>query len=101
MDVIRNSAVVALNQANVRALEANLQATGDRFEVGAVTRPDVAQSESRPALARSDLQHAEDTLIPARANYTPLVGEAAAKREPPPAPPGLPAPPARPGPGAL
>src|SRR3546814_16411910 len=39
MDVIRNSAVVALNQANERALGVTLQATGDRFGVGDVTHP--------------------------------------------------------------
>ncbi|BAI97343.1 transporter [Sphingobium sp. TA15] len=91
MDVIRNSAVVALNQANVRALEVNLQATGDRFEVGDVTRTDVAQSESRLALARSDLQNAEANLITARENYIALVGEAPDNLEPPPPLPGLPA----------
>ncbi|WP_416365320.1 TolC family outer membrane protein [Sphingobium sp. JS3065] len=91
MDVIRNSAVVALNQANVRALEVNLQATGDRFEVGDVTRTDVAQSESRLALARSELQGAEANLITARENYIALVGEAPDNLEPPPPLPGLPA----------
>ena len=91
MDVIRNSAVVALNQANVRALEVNLQATSDRFEVGDVTRTDVAQSESRLALARSDLQGAESNLITARENYIALVGEVPDNLEPPPPLPGLPA----------
>ncbi|WP_327751689.1 TolC family outer membrane protein [Sphingobium sp. SJ10-10] len=91
MDVIRNGAVVALNQANVRALEVNLQATSDRFEVGDVTRTDVAQSESRLALARSDLQGAEANLITARENYIALVGEAPDNLEPPPPLPGLPA----------
>ncbi|KKW89468.1 TolC family outer membrane protein [Sphingobium chungbukense] len=91
MDVIRNSAVVALNQANVRALEVNLQATSDRFEVGDVTRTDVAQSESRLALARSDLQGAESNLITARENYIALVGEVPENLEPPPPLPGLPA----------
>src|SRR3546814_837853 len=55
MDVIRDSAIVALNQANVRALDVNLEATNDRFEVGDLTRTDIAQSESRLAVARSDL----------------------------------------------
>lgn len=91
MDVIRNGAVVALNQANVRALEVNLQATSDRFEVGDVTRTDVAQSESRLALARSDLQGADANLITARENYIALVGEAPDNLEPPPPLPGLPA----------
>ncbi|WP_313807776.1 TolC family outer membrane protein [Sphingobium sp.] len=91
LDVIRDSAVVALNQANVKALEVNLQATGDRFEVGDVTRTDVAQSESRLALARSNLQTAEANLIASRENYIALVGEVPDALQPPPALPGLPA----------
>ncbi|MCI4590288.1 TolC family outer membrane protein [Sphingobium sp. BYY-5] len=91
MDVIRDNAVVSLNQSNVKALEVNLQATNDRFEVGDVTRTDVAQSESRLALARSDLQTAEANLITSRENYIALVGDAPNALDAPPALPGLPA----------
>lgn len=94
MDVIRDTAIASLNQANVKVLEVNLQATRDRFEVGDVTRTDVAQSESRLALARSDLQRAQANLITSRENYIALVGEAPDNLEPPPALPGLPADPA-------
>ena len=51
MDVILAEAVVKLNRANVQRLEVNLQATRDRFEIGDLTRTDVAQSQSRLALA--------------------------------------------------
>ncbi|MHA6767020.1 TolC family outer membrane protein [Sphingobium ummariense] len=91
MDVIRDMAIVSLNRANVNVLEVNLQATNDRFEVGDVTRTDVAQSESRLALARSDLQTAEANLISSRENYIALVGEAPDNLEPPTELPGLPA----------
>lgn len=91
MDVIRDSAIVSLNLANVNVLEVNLQATNDRFEVGDLTRTDLAQSESRLALARSDLQTAQANLITSRENYIALVGEAPDNLEPPPALPGLPA----------
>jgi outer membrane protein len=91
MDVIRDMAIVSLNQANVKVLEVNLQATNDRFEVGDVTRTDVAQSESRLALARSDLQTAQANLITSRENYIALVGDAPDNLEPPPQLPGLPA----------
>jgi outer membrane protein len=91
MDVIRDGAIVALNRANVNVLVVNLQATNDRFEVGDLTRTDVAQSESRLALARSDLQTAEANLITSRENYIALVGEAPDDLEPPPPLPGLPA----------
>ena len=91
MDVIRDSAIVSLNRANVQVLEVNLQATNDRFEVGDLTRTDVAQSQSRLALARSDLQIAESNLITSRENYIALVGDAPDALEAPPALPGLPA----------
>ena len=91
MDVIRDSAIVALNRTNVNVLAVNLQATNDRFEVGDLTRTDVAQSESRLALARSDLQTAEANLIASRENYIALVGEAPGELEPPPPLPALPA----------
>jgi outer membrane protein len=91
MDVIRDGAIVALNRANVNVLEVNLQATNDRFEVGDLTRTDIAQSESRLALARSDLQTAEASLITSRENYIALVGEAPDNLETPPVLPGLPA----------
>lgn len=91
MDVIRDSAIVSLNRTNVRVLEVNLQATNDRFEVGDVTRTDVAQSQSRLALARSDLQVAEANLVTSRENYIALVGLEPDNLSAPPALPGLPA----------
>jgi outer membrane protein len=90
MDVIRDSAIVSLNRANVNVLEVNLQATNDRFEVGDLTRTDIAQSESRLALARSDLQTAEANLITSRENYIALIGIAPDNLETPPDLPGLP-----------
>src|SRR3546814_20667022 len=75
MDVIRDSAIVALNQANVRSLDVNLEATNDRFEVGDLTRTDIAQFESRLAVARSDLRTAEAQLIPSSEYYVRLVGD--------------------------
>ncbi len=91
MDVIANSAIVSLNLQNVHVLDVNLQATNDRFEVGDLTRTDIAQSESRLALARSDLQQAQANLIAAKENYIALVGEAPDMLDAPPELPGLPA----------
>ena len=48
MDVIRDEAIVGLNQQNVRVLDTNLRASHDRFEVGDLTRTDVAQSAGAP-----------------------------------------------------
>lgn len=91
MDVVRDQAIVALNRNTVDVLAVNLRATNDRFEVGDLTRTDIAQSESRLALARSDLQRVEANLIASRENYIALVGVPPADLETPPALPGLPA----------
>src|SRR5258706_1313493 len=40
MDVIRDEAIVGLNQQNVHVLDVNLQASKDRFQVGDLTRTD-------------------------------------------------------------
>lgn len=90
MDVIRTQSVVSLSHNNVGVLEVNLKATRDRFEVGDLTRTDVAQSEARLALARSDLQSAEAQLIAARERYIELVGHEPVDLQPPPPLPGLP-----------
>jgi len=90
MDVIRDTSVVAYNRQNVASLETNLQASNDRFEVGDLTRTDVAQSESRLALARASLQSAEAQLIASKENYIALVGVEPENLEAPPPLPGLP-----------
>lgn len=91
MDVIRDSAVVQLNKQNVDTLGVNLQATRDRFEIGDLTRTDVAQSDSRLALAQSDYLTAQSNLIGSRERYIQLVGKAPVNLQPPPQLPGLPA----------
>jgi outer membrane protein len=91
MDVIRDQAIVRLNQKNVSVLRTNLQATSDRFEIGDLTRTDVAQSEARLALAEGDLRTAEATLIGSRESYIRLVGDAPVDLQPPPPLPNLPA----------
>lgn len=91
MDVVENEAIVGLNRNNVQVLDVNLQATRDRFEIGDLTRTDVAQSESRLALARGDTRNAEATLAAARENYIKLVGKPPTNLQPPPPLPNLPA----------
>lgn len=90
MDVLRTEAVVELSQAQVAFLKVNLEATTDRFEIGDLTRTDVAQSQSRLAVAEGDLRGARANLIGARENYIELVGRAPTDLEPPPPLPGLP-----------
>lgn len=90
MDVIQNEAIVGLSANNVEVLSVNLEATSDRFEIGDLTRTDVAQSESRLALAQGELRTAQSNLIRARENYIALVGDAPNDLQPPPPLPGLP-----------
>lgn len=90
LDVIRDAAIVNLNRNNVQVLEVNLKATSDRFEIGDVTRTDVAQSNSRLALARADLRTAEASLIASRERYVQVVGAAPGELAPPPPLAGLP-----------
>jgi outer membrane protein len=89
-DVLRDSAIVEFNTANVKNLEVNLQSTRDRFEVGDLTRTDVAQSEARLSQARADLRNAEANLIAARERFLQQVGAAPDGLQPPPPLPGLP-----------
>lgn len=91
MDVILNEAVVGLNRNNVQVLSVNLDATRDRFEIGDLTRTDIAQSEARLAVARSDTRTAEANLANARERYIQVIGRAPGTLEPPPPLPGLPA----------
>ena len=91
MDVLRTNAIVSLSQKNVAVLEVNLKATKDRFAVGDLTRTDVAQSEARLALARSDLKSAEAQLITARESYIQIIGHEPVDLQTPPDLPGLPA----------
>ncbi|MFN3552113.1 MAG: TolC family outer membrane protein [Novosphingobium meiothermophilum] len=90
MDVIRDSAIVELNRNNVGVLEVNLKATSDRFEIGDVTRTDVAQSNSRLALAKGELRNAEVNLVASRERFIQIVGKAPTNLAPPPPLPGLP-----------
>jgi len=91
MDVILNEAIVGLNRKNVEVLSVNLEATRDRFEIGDLTRTDVAQSEARLAVARSDTRTAEANLANARERYIQVVGHPPGALDPPPPLPGLPA----------
>ncbi len=91
MDVIRDRSIVTLNRNQVRVLQTNLQASRDRFEVGDLTRTDVAQSEARQSLAQSTLATAQGRLTGSEENYRRVVGELPDDLAPPPPLPALPA----------
>jgi outer membrane protein len=91
MDVIRDRAIVELNENNVKVLTTNLEATRDRFEIGDLTRTDVAQSEARLQLGRSQLASAQGQLTASEATYRQVIGRPPGELAPPPPLPPLPA----------
>jgi outer membrane protein len=91
MDVIRDRAIVELNQNNVKVLQTNLEATQDQFQIGDVTRTDVAQSQARLELGRSELATAQGRLTGSEENYRRVIGHEPGDLQPPPPLPPLPA----------
>ena len=78
MNVLRDTAILDLQRNNVEVIEEQLRQTRDRFNVGEVTRTDVAQAEARLAGARSQVSLAEANL---RTSIAPLpAGRSASSR---------------------
>lgn len=65
---------VALRESNVRVIERERRAAQDRFDLGEVTRTDVAIAEARLAAARSALESARGDLTIARETFNLAVG---------------------------
>ncbi len=76
MNVVRDESVLKLNQTNVELLKKQLEAAQARFDVGEITRTDVAQAEARLAAGRSSETTAEANLKVSRLAYERAVGEA-------------------------
>ena len=74
MDVLRDTAILDLRKNNIIVLEEQLRQTRDRFNVGEVTRTDVAQAASSLASARSDYFTAQANLETSIANYHEVIG---------------------------
>ncbi|MDF1803069.1 TolC family outer membrane protein [Thalassovita sp.] len=87
MSVRSSSETVALRQNNVRVITEELRAAKDRFEVGEVTRTDVAQAEARLAAARSAFAQAQGDLVSAQEYFKAAVGRRPGALVPPPAVP--------------
>ncbi len=75
MSVVRDKAVVELNENNIGVLTRQREAAQDRFDVGEITRTDVAQAEARLAGARSELVRAIGNLKVSEATYEKIVGQ--------------------------
>jgi outer membrane protein len=74
MNLLRDSAILDLQRRNVEVLQEQLRQTRDRFQVGEVTRTDVAQAQSRLAAARSQLLTAQSNYTTSRAAYRRVIG---------------------------
>ncbi|MBR0753741.1 TolC family outer membrane protein [Bradyrhizobium jicamae] len=74
MDYLRDSAIVEVQRSNTRVLEQTLKQTQDRFNVGEVTRTDVAQSEAQLAAGRTQQLTAESNLTTTRSKFRQVIG---------------------------
>jgi outer membrane protein len=74
VNVVRDQAIVRLRENDVTVLTEQLKATKDRFDVGEVTRTDVAQAEARRSEALATLAAAQANLKTSRAAYEQIIG---------------------------
>jgi len=74
MNVIRDRQILTLRQRNVVVLREQLKAAQERFNVGEVTRTDVAQAQARLALSHSQVAAAQATLAASVASFVEIVG---------------------------
>jgi len=82
MDLMRDGALLELQRRNVEVLQEQLRQTRDRFNVGEVTRTDVAQAESRLAQGRATVLTAESQYSRSRATYRQVIGVEAGTLQP-------------------
>lgn len=74
VSVLRDQQVVALRENNLRLINQELRSAQERFDVGEVTRTDVAQAEARVAAARGDLENARGNLTVSQSLYRTATG---------------------------
>src|SRR6185437_10610597 len=74
MNLLRDAAILDLQRRNVEVLQEQLRQTRDRFNVGEVTRTDVAQAESSLAAGRSQVLTAEANATASAATYRQVIG---------------------------
>ena len=74
LEVLRSRKTVTLRQNNLRVIKEELRAARDRFEVGEVTKTDVALAEARLAASVSALAVAEGERVQAEESYKQTVG---------------------------
>lgn len=74
MDVVRDMAIVKLQENNVNVLNEQLKANENRFRVGELTKTDVAQSKASLSGGQSELSVAQANLQISQANYQRIIG---------------------------
>ena len=74
LEVRRNAEFVSLRNNNVRLITQELRAARERFDVGEVTRTDVALAEARLAAAKSGLAASQGGLARAQLEFVAAVG---------------------------
>lgn len=84
MGVIEAGEFVALQRNNLALLDQELSAAENRFEVGEVTRTDVALAQAQRAQARSALAGAQGDLAIAIEEYRNVIGRKPGRLSPPP-----------------
>jgi outer membrane protein len=82
MNVLRDTAVLALRKRNILVLVEQLRVTRDRQHFGEVTMTDVAQAEAALAQAHSDYAGAQSSLENSIADYCQVIGEGPKRLEP-------------------
>jgi outer membrane protein len=82
MNLLRDTAILDLQRRNVEVLQEQLRQTRDRFNVGEVTRTDVAQSESSLAAGRSQVLLAQANYTASAATYRQVIGTEPGKLSP-------------------
>jgi outer membrane protein len=75
MNVVRDAALLDLNRSNEKVLEAQLEATQARFDVGELTRTDVAQAQASLQGAIAARIQAEGQLTASQAIYRQVIGD--------------------------
>ncbi len=75
VDVRRDQQRLAISQENVAVLRRQLEESKARFDVGELTRTDVAQTEARLAAAQASLASSQAQLAISRSDYAAIVGQ--------------------------
>lgn len=90
VDVRRDQQFLALGYNNVNLIDQQVKATQDRFDVGAVTRTDVALANARLAAARTSLAANSGALALSNEIFKAIVGAEPTNLQAPPPLPAMP-----------